>query len=632
MAEKIKFLLLIFLTFPILAFSQEESKKSIECKEVVQIPSIISPFHIHTPVIDENVLEGTIKSYLNLLDPRKIYLLEDEYLEIIKNFKKNKYSIFKELKQNNCSVFLNIKNKIYKGKKRVHELTVSSLVSLKDQELEKSKLENVYYLRKHPYTNFETESQLASHIVKDITFDTARHFKSLKNKKVSLNSIIEQDILEEIEIFEKKKKEKSFDYEKTILKSLLQSFDPHSSYMNKKETLSFIEEMRTESKGIGIQISSQHKEEKSGLKIMHVYNNSPAQKAGLRKYDIILSVNKKNKIPNTKTDKALEYFDLNPDEVELKIKRRKRILKKKITKEVYISDRERVKFKFIKYKGKRIGLVNLPTFYMNKDKKISSSIDFIKAYKELYQKYHIELLILDLRNNPGGLLDEATRVAGLFVPEKTIVKVKNVADTINYKSPYDSQIISLPTVVLVNKKSASASEIVAAALKNYGKALIVGDNRTYGKGSVQTILDAFMHIDKGAVKITTKLFFDPNNRPIQHVGVRSDVIIPSLSQINAMVETNLMNSLANRSDAENDYHNSVVSKKEVETLRKKSEERVLKNVKFKEFKDIKTYILKHKENDKEKDFENTTISGTLRYQDDLTLEETLNIAVDYLNR
>jgi len=149
----------------------------------------------------------------------------------------------------------------------------------------------------------------------------------------------------------------------------------------------------------------------------------------------------------------------------------------------------------------------------------------IKAIKDLKKEHNITGILLDLRNNPGGLLSEAIRTASLFLPRgKTVVFTKDRNNTeqhfktenVHYK------ILDIPVVVLVNGGSASASEIVAGAMQDYKRSLVVG-SPTFGKASVQTVIPM---PDRSAIKLTTALYYTPNGRSIQGIGIKPDVVVP----------------------------------------------------------------------------------------------------------
>jgi len=195
--------------------------------------------------------------------------------------------------------------------------------------------------------------------------------------------------------------------------------------------------------------------------------------------------------------------------------------------------------------GGKIGYIMIPSFYRdfegtkNGNKARNCTEDTRKAIEDL-KKTGINGLILDLRNNGGGSLVDAVDTAGLFIKSGPIVQVKNSSGAQRILNDEDSEIVyDGPLVVLVNQFSASASEIVAAALQDYGRAVIIGGRHTHGKGTVQTLVDMNENIptlhlrsydDLGALKVTIQKFYRVTGGSTQYKGVESDIVLPSLFQ------------------------------------------------------------------------------------------------------
>ena len=191
----------------------------------------------------------------------------------------------------------------------------------------------------------------------------------------------------------------------------------------------------------------------------------------------------------------------------------------------------------------RLGVIDLPAFYAEmtpgrpgKPDAKSATADVRKILKEFESK-QVDGVVLDLRRNGGGSLYEARALTGLFIDQGPVVQVKNAAGRVQHQDDPDKGVVyGGPLVVLVSRFSASASEILAGALQDYGRALIVGDSTTFGKGTVQTIIDLGIEIsDKnppklGALKLTIQQFYRPNGDSTQDRGVHSDVVLPSLTE------------------------------------------------------------------------------------------------------
>jgi carboxyl-terminal processing protease len=194
----------------------------------------------------------------------------------------------------------------------------------------------------------------------------------------------------------------------------------------------------------------------------------------------------------------------------------------------------------------RLGVIDLPSFYAtfeavntkDKPEPKSTTVDVAKLLTKL-KREKVDGIILDLRRNGGGSLDEAIKLTGLFIKTGPVVQVKEVDDTVQQADDTDPAVLyDGPLVVLTSRGSASASEILAAALQDYGRALIVGDSSTHGKGTVQSVnqlrpyllmLDRSLTNDPGALKLTIKKFYRPSGGSTQLKGVVPDIVLPSLA-------------------------------------------------------------------------------------------------------
>jgi carboxyl-terminal processing protease len=195
----------------------------------------------------------------------------------------------------------------------------------------------------------------------------------------------------------------------------------------------------------------------------------------------------------------------------------------------------------------RIGVIDLPSFYGKGDEKADgASADTACLINKLKQE-DVAGLILDLRRNGGGSLEEAIWLTGLFIPSGPVVQTEGPEGDVEVDmSPETNALYEGPLVVLTSRLSASASEIVAGALQDYGRALIVGDSSTFGKGTVQTIvpLKEFLHYhDLGAVKLTIRKFYRPSGASTQLKGVVPDIVLPSQTDIPDISESKLPNAL-----------------------------------------------------------------------------------------
>ncbi len=296
----------------------------------------------------------------------------------------------------------------------------------------------------------------------------------------------------------------------SAINGLLQSLDPYSSYMSPK----ILEQMQTETSGefggLGIEVSM----EAGVVKVISPIDDTPASKAGLKAGDYIVKINN----IQVQGKSLAEAVDLMRGPVgsgiELTVRRRgeKKALTFNITREII--EIQSVKSEILE---SNIGYIKLTSFNEN------SSDQIEKQIKKLKKNENLNAFILDLRNNPGGLLSQAITISDFFLDNGEIVSTKSRKKSENRKwFAKKGDITDGKTLlVLINYGSASASEIVAGALKDHKRAIIVGEN-SYGKGSVQSIIPLK---NKGAIRLTVAKYYLPSGKSISDVGVRPDIEI-----------------------------------------------------------------------------------------------------------
>lgn len=340
------------------------------------------------------------------------------------------------------------------------------------------------------------------------------------------------------------------DHYDRFFNAIARAFDPHTNYMPPSNKEDFDIHMRGSLEGIGALL----REEDGYIKVVSIIPGSASARQGrLGAEDIILEVGQGDQDPVEITDMRLRdavRLIRGPKETEVRL-----TVKKPDGSKEFISiqrDVVQIEETFVKSTliegptGARIGYVMIPSFYRDFEKTRNGSSDARNstddtriAIEEL-KKQGIKGLILDLRNNGGGSLMDAVDTTGLFIETGPVVQVKNSYGNKRVLSDEDSSITwDGPLLVLVNQFSASASEILAAALQDYGRAVIVGGAHTHGKGTVQTLINMNENIpalhlktydDLGALKVTIQKFYRVNGGSTQYKGVEPDIVLPSLFQ------------------------------------------------------------------------------------------------------
>ena len=294
----------------------------------------------------------------------------------------------------------------------------------------------------------------------------------------------------------------------SAINGLLQSLDPYSSYMSPE----IFQEMQTETSGefggLGIEVSM----EAGVVKVITPIDDTPASKAGIKAGDYIVKINN-TQVQGKSLSEAVDLMrGLVGTGIELTVRRRgvKKALIFNITREII--EIQSVKSDLL---DNNIGYIRLTSFNDN------SSDQIKKRIKKLKENENLKAFILDLRNNPGGLLSQAIKISDFFLENGEIVSTKSRKKSENRKwFARKGDITEGKTlVVLINYGSASASEIVAGALKDHKRAIILGEN-SYGKGSVQSIIPLK---NKGAIRLTVSKYYLPSGKSISEVGVRPDI-------------------------------------------------------------------------------------------------------------
>ena len=294
------------------------------------------------------------------------------------------------------------------------------------------------------------------------------------------------------------------------INGVLQSLDPYSSYMSPKN----LEEMQTETKGefggLGIEVGM----EAGVVKVISPLDNSPAEREGVKAGDYIVKIND-TQVQGKTLNEAVELMR-GPVGSTLEITVRRIGLRKSL---VFNITREIIQVASVKSEvlDKKIGYIRLTSFNENSDDQIKKKI------KEFKKNKKIEGYILDLRNNPGGLLGQAIKISDFFLDDGEIVSTKGRKKNENQKwFAREGDIINgKALIVLINKGSASASEIVAGALKDHKRAVLVGE-KSYGKGSVQSIIPLK---NRGAIRLTISKYYLPSGKSISEVGVTPDITV-----------------------------------------------------------------------------------------------------------
>ncbi|MBO5997749.1 MAG: S41 family peptidase [Alphaproteobacteria bacterium] len=297
------------------------------------------------------------------------------------------------------------------------------------------------------------------------------------------------------------------------INGMLSSLDPHSNFLNADTFRDMQIQTKGEFGGVGMEVSM----ENGLVRVVSPIDGTPAAKAGIQPGDLITHIN----------DEAVTGLNLNEAVERLRGKPKTTVrimVRRKNQKDFEITlTRDIIKIESVRYEVKNddVGYIRIITFSDNTSKNLGKAVD--ELTKKI-GKNKIRGFVIDLRNNPGGLLDEAQGVADAFLEQGEIVSTrsKKTEETVRLTATKGDITNGLPVVVLINEGSASASEIVAGALQDHKRAVVVG-TPSFGKGSVQSVKPIPGY---GAIKITTARYYTPSGRSIQAEGIQPDILIP----------------------------------------------------------------------------------------------------------
>lgn len=529
------------------SFRTASSENEKETILIQTIASGLNELHYRPVKIDDEFSKKLYKTYLERLDSRKIFFNKKD-MDQLKPFE---YQLDDEAKSGTFEMFnksMELWDAAYKKTQSYYKEFLAQPFDYNKKEtietdgdkldFAKNDTELKEYWRK--LIKFETLDRLADKLEKQEKKDSAFIGKTY----AQLDSASRAETLKAYEDWYKRMgKLKRFDRLSDYLNCYTGIFDPHTNYFEPIEKQSFDIDMAGRLIGIGARLQTDAEK----TTISEIIPGGPADKQGeLKDGDIILKVAQGEGEP-------LEIAGMTGNEVVSKIRGKKgtevRLTVKKkldgsvkvipiVRDEVIIDDGFAKSFiiKDDRYPDQKFGLIRLPKFYADFEEGRRSCADDVATEIEKLKKENVNGIILDIRNNGGGSLRDVVKMSGLFIEQGPIVQVKSRDRKPEVMQDVDSRVqYSGPLAVMVNTASASASEILAAALQDYGRAVIVGGKSTYGKGTVQRFfsldqaLSGYNDIKPlGDVKVTIQKFYRVNGGSTQLKGVVPDIILPDI--------------------------------------------------------------------------------------------------------
>lgn len=537
----------LFTTEKVLAQGlSSKSKSRIECRYLSIIEGGFLNYHVKYSKRDKELEGQVIDQYIKRLDSSKIYLTQED----VEKVKQQMSGLFEKTKKGDCGFLFQIQSLVLERVKDRAEFAKSFLD--KDYKFD-SKTEFVFDPDKKSFPKDKNEAN--EYMKKYIHFQIANYLATdMKLAEAKTN------VVKNYERAVKRAQETSQDdLLSGYLDSYAKSLDPHSNFFSQDVLDDFKIQMSLSLEGIGATLSSQ-----DGFTVVEqlVPGGAAARSSLIEPQDKIIAVGQEtgameNVIDQDLKDVVKKIRGKKGTKVRLTILRKEGDSKKRfdvslIRDKVNLED-EAAQIQYIDKKigdvTKKIGVINFPSFYADSSPGgRSSAADLKKIIKEAHSK-KVDGLVLDLSNNGGGSLEDAVKIAGLFF------KTGNVVTQSSRPELGQDQVLADedeavdwqgPLVVLTSRISASASEIVAGTLKDYKRAVIVGGDHTFGKGSVQSVMP-IPGGELGAIKVTVGMFYIPGGQSTQHQGVDADIVLPGPYSTDEIGEKSLDYSLPPKS-------------------------------------------------------------------------------------
>lgn len=526
----------IFVFLPSESSAQVAPKVS-ERRVAFAVTQLMKKDHLSNHPIDDEMSQRAFDQFLKTLDPLKLYFYQSD----IDEFTVNRNKLDDMINAGDVSFSRTVFDRFLK---RVNErVAMVDRVLASDLDFEKKEMfvtdaDKVHY----PANEQEAYDRWRQRVKFDILSEKADG-KTLEESQ--------EKIHRRYESFARRMSQTSPDeLLEMFLTSMTSSFDPHTTYMSPSTLENFNISMRLQLDGIGAALLS----EDGVVKVTKVIPGGAADKYGkIQPEDTIVSVGQ------GETGEMMDVVDMKLNDVVDMIRGKAGTIvrlgvKAKGTGDTIVHNvtRAKIELKDSEARGEiidhktedgrtlRVGWIDLPSFYMDMDAARRGLGDFKSTTRDVrkllddFNDKEVQAVVLDLRRNGGGSLTEAINLTGLFIDQGPVVQVKDSSGNIQAYDDTDRGMVwKGPLVVLTSKLSASASEILAGAIQDYKRGIIVGDEATHGKGTVQSLLDLGSQLfpvpnppNYGALKITMQQFYRPNGESTQRRGVEADVVLP----------------------------------------------------------------------------------------------------------
>lgn len=518
---------LFFLLFTLLAL--EAKPPQLTPRDVKGKVEEILKAHVSYKSLSTEIMRRSLVNFLEELDPTKTYFLEGEIVQwtapsdellqkTLTEYRSARFSAFQEIH----SVFL-----------AAVERRGAIEADLTQRELPKGVKSEEFKDLSWALCHEDLVHRL--HRIKGLQADAMQKF-SEENQSKFLQRLEKRRLNREAEIAGPNVEENGRAVLASILKATTAALDSHTNYFTPQEANQFVIQVQQRLFGIGAQL----RDDLDGLSVMRILENSPASESRkLKINDKIIAVNQEP-IVGMEITEAVELIRGEKGTAVLltilretgdgDLKQTEKLDVELMRGEVVLED-TRLESQTEAYGDGAIAILKLFSFYQ--DQKFSSAGDIRKAIEQLKTEHNLKGVVLDLRSNAGGLLEQAVSVTGLFINKGIVVSVKDHAGKLRHGRELEGKPVwDGPLFVLINRASASAAEIVAQTLQDYGRAIVIGDEFSFGKGTFQTFtLDSINNAKvnpQGEYKVTRGRYYTVSGKSPQLTGVHSDIVVPGL--------------------------------------------------------------------------------------------------------
>lgn len=497
-----------------------ETQAPLQISDIHKVMDQMLSQHYGEKTITTSIIKSSFKSYISQFDPDGIYLLNDEVQPFLHISDAKADLILLQYNQNNFSEYKKLQAIIQNSIKRAKDIRSDLETNERTQLFSQDKP-----LRSSQKTFAENTHELRLRIKRDII-----QFILSQKEQFGEDSVNNHQ-KRTMSMYENEMKAHENEYlvlnetmfATHVLKALSVNFDAHTKFFNTNEAYDLKVKLEKGFPGIGVELQ----ERPEGVIIAGLVKDGPAEKSNkIKVNDLITSVDGID-IEDEPLDRVLEMLHGPKDSaVTLSIKRSSYLFNVTLKRVPIAVNEGRVETSYEPFDDGVIARLALHSFYQG-ESGISSETDVQNAIEKLKKIGNLKGLILDLRDNTGGFLMQAVKVAGLFISEGVIVVAKYSNGTEHYYRDTESKMVfDNPLIILTSKETASAAEIVTQALQDYGVALVVGDEHTFGKGTIQT-QTITSNRESPLFKVTVGMYYTVSGKTPQEYGVKADVVVPS---------------------------------------------------------------------------------------------------------